>query len=154
MVPRLLAGGRRHSVFFSRAYQTGDRFERNRPTAWRVFRQATRRDSPPARLQASCVDREPEKPDDGILVPVEEKESMRDDVYDREGVRILAQALGDALRDVEARAQRRLGEKERAVFTERVARRLLDAFDIGERTLDGLRRVALSAIDGGAIAKL
>lgn len=72
---------------------------------------------------------------------------MFDGAYDREGIRILADALNDALLDIEAKAQRRLTENEKADFAERITQRLLDAFDMGERTAEGLRRVAATAIE-------
>jgi hypothetical protein len=72
---------------------------------------------------------------------------MFDGAYDREGIRLLAEALNNALLDAEARAQRRLAESEKADFAERVTRYLLDAFDMGERTADGLKRVATTAIE-------
>ena len=81
---------------------------------------------------------------------------MFDGAYDREGIRVLADALNNALLDLEARAQRRLAESERADFAERITRRLLDAFDMGERTADGFKRVATAAIEhpmAGGLAK-
>lgn len=81
---------------------------------------------------------------------------MFDGAYDREGIRVLADALNNALLELEARAQRRLADSERADFAERITRRLLDAFDMGERSADGLKRVAAAAIEQpmeGGLAK-
>lgn len=71
---------------------------------------------------------------------------MPEGVYDREGIRILAEALNIALLDIEAHARRRLGETEKADFAQRITRGLLDAFDIGERNPETLKQVALAAI--------
>ena len=66
--------------------------------------------------------------------------------YDPEEVRAIANTLNQALRAIETRLKRRLSGAEKARYTERITRDLLDAFDAGERTSEGLERVARAAI--------
>lgn len=72
---------------------------------------------------------------------------MPDGVYDSEGVRLLAEALDEALLGLETTLQRRLGKNEKAGLALRIARDLLNAYDEGEHTPEGLRRTAAAAIE-------
>lgn len=72
---------------------------------------------------------------------------MLEGAYDRDGIRILAEALNGALLELETTALRRLGEIEKADFVKRATCRLLAAFDMGERSPDKLKRVATSTIE-------
>lgn len=72
---------------------------------------------------------------------------MLDGNYDREGNRILSEALNSALPELETKTERRLGKVEKAYFANHVTFHLLDAFDMGEHSPDGLKRVARSAME-------
>lgn len=74
------------------------------------------------------------------------KADTLDGTCDRQGIRIPAEALISALLERETRAQRRLGEIDRADFVTRAICRWVDAFNIGERSLDGFKHAATSAV--------
>jgi hypothetical protein len=71
---------------------------------------------------------------------------MLDPAYDCESIRVTSEALTGALLALEGKMRRRLEEAEKAEFSARITRNLLEAYDSGERSSETLNRIALSAM--------